>query len=310
MTAYPVQSFYHPPSQASQVHPSRSAHVKLATAFLHPSRPPYLLHGNKPIRSQSLSSATSLDSLKQHASTGFNAMLSSLGSSINTSDTSQSNRSQHAWISANDKANDNRLFGFDEEESSSALEDEYKLHSDDTVGYQDMYSIHPEGILTLHRCWVTKLTVKKREHTRVVEKIDLNVKQEDIAEWAVARKTDWKEVKIAFPEGTELTKRHRPWLSFAEINTYPSYEIPLWAYTQFSFQTFTKHDKELEEALWNQDEIPPTEIVSVRLNMPEPYSSRIDRVNKTMTRTANQGEENLDDACAELEGGLAGRPRR
>lgn len=302
MTAYPVQSLYYQSSRGPQLHPSKGMHVKLATAFLHPSGTPYLIHANKTNRSQSLSSATSFGSLKQHASTSFNAMLSSLGSTMNSNDPVQTGRSQHTvWTSAKDKASDNRLFGFDEEESPSALDDDYKLHSEDTVGYQDMYSIHPQGILTLHRCWITKSTVRKREHTRVVEKIDLNVKQEDVAEWPVARKTDWEQVKVAFPEFTE-TRRRRPWLSFAEINTYPSYEVPLWAYPQFSFQTFTQQGKELEEALWSQDEMPSTETVIVRRDMPEPYSSRVDRVNKTMTRTANQGEENLDDACAELEG--------
>jgi hypothetical protein len=37
--------------------------------------------------------------------------------------------------------------------------------------------------------------------------------------------------------------------------------------------------------------------------MPEPISSRIDRVKKTSTRIAdNNAEENMDDALAELEG--------
>ncbi|KAI9307453.1 hypothetical protein BJ944DRAFT_176517 [Cunninghamella echinulata] len=102
---------------------------------------------------------------------------------------------QRDWTWAKDKSNDNRMFGFDEEESTLDDDSATKIINDST-GYQDVYSFHPTGVLTLHRLWVTKSMVKKRVQGRTVGKWDLSVKEEDIAEWQIARNLDWQEVTI------------------------------------------------------------------------------------------------------------------
>lgn len=295
--------------------------AKLATTFLLQTKTPYLAQGTKSghmSRAKSGTNLTSFGSFKQQASSSLGSMLSSLGSSIGSStDSSASSfpsvRPQRSWTSANDRLSDNRLFGFDEEESPG-VDDESRpgYYYNEHIGYQDIYSIHPQGVLTLHRCWISSSVVRKREHARTVEKLDLSVKHEDVAEWPMARTAEWDQVKVPLlPEDEKATKttattKSRPWLAHAEIMTYnAAEEPPLWALSQFRFETYTENQATLAHKLWRTGEVPETETVNMRRDMPEPYTSRIDRVNKTNTRIASQGEENLDDALAELEGNSA-----
>ncbi|KAI8334816.1 hypothetical protein BC941DRAFT_432220 [Chlamydoabsidia padenii] len=131
----------------------------------------------------------SLASLKSQASTLVSQVSSYLPSSTSTQRLGD-------WTSAKDKTSDNRMFGFDEEESSLDNEDTVTKMTNDNTGYQDLYSFHPQGILTLHRLWVTKTLVRKKVQGRTVGKWDLSVKEEDIAEWQIARSLDWPTVGI------------------------------------------------------------------------------------------------------------------
>ncbi|KAI8058653.1 uncharacterized protein B0P05DRAFT_559344 [Gilbertella persicaria] len=196
-------------------------------------------------------------------------------------------------------AHETLVFGFDEEYDDAA-----KMINDE-IGYQDMYSFHPDGVLTLHRCWVAKTVIKKRENGRVLEKLDLSLKEEDVAEWRVARNADWDQVKFnkKKPKQQESLPPKKTWLSNAEITTYMPDEPALWTYHQFSFQTY--HTKDLPSIL-NAGNIPTTDTMIMLKGMPEPVSSRMDRVSKTTTRiTNNNAEENMEDALAELEDNIS-----
>ncbi|KAI8997738.1 hypothetical protein BDB01DRAFT_772246 [Pilobolus umbonatus] len=293
--------------------------AKLTCMFLSASQSPYLVNNSvyktskfiQPPHTASsmntkgvqMTSSNSLNSIKQQAS----SMLSSFGSSMSNIPYLPQQPRSHQW-NINDKVNDTLMFGFDEEYDDAA-----KMMNDE-VGYQDVYSFHPGGILTLHRCWVGKTVVKKRENGRNFEKLDLSLKEEDVAEWKVARSSDWEEVRIPIDISTTIKKTKRKsmkaragnklWLSNAEITPYSvSDESALWFHDQFSFQTYK--DKNLKQTLLS-GHIPATETLVLLKGMPEPVSSRIDRVRKTTTRIANDSlEENMDDALAELEDNLS-----
>ena len=321
---------------------TKDPRAKITSMFVTATKSPYLVNNssvyNKNTNVSELTSPSSTNNavgaIKQQAT----SMLSSFGSSMshlpylpNQHTQAQHQNQKTKW---NDK-NDTLMFGFDEEYDDSA-----KMINDE-IGYQDLYSFHPDGVLTLHRCWVAKTVVKKRENGRNIEKLDLSLKEEDVAEWRVARNGDWDQVKMiptletseeeetgspptspqqpkkknkkgvksatpGTPLATDLSKpasTKKLWLSNAEITTYASTsdDPPLWTYHQFSFQTF-KETKDLQRVL-NAGLLPGTDTMVMLKGMPEPVSSRIDRVRKTSTRIANDNEEeNIDDALAELEG--------
>ncbi|CAO3639624.1 unnamed protein product [Cunninghamella blakesleeana] len=148
------------------------------------------------VTSSSLPPPATLTSIKNQASTLVSQVSSYLP------------HTQRDWTWAKDKSNDNRMFGFEEEESSLDDDTATKMINDST-GYQDVYSLHPTGILTLHRLWVTKSMVKKRVQGRMVGKWDLSVREEDIAEWQIARNSDWEEVKIPIhTSSSSYLKKH------------------------------------------------------------------------------------------------------
>lgn len=147
------------------------------------------LYSNAPASSTppTYPTTASLASLKSQASTLVSQVSSLLPTPQRTTD----------WTSAKDKTSDNRMFGFDEEESSFLdNEDSVAKMTNDNTGYQDLYSFHPQGFLTLHRLWITKTLVRKKVQGRTVGKWDLSVKEEAIAEWQVARSLDWPAVEI------------------------------------------------------------------------------------------------------------------
>ena len=196
--------------------------------------------------------------------------------------------------------NDTLMFGFDEE-----YDDSVKTVNDE-VGWQDIYTFHPNGILTLYRCWITKAALKKREGSKNIS--DLSVRKESIAEWKVARNIDWKQVQLKIDSNFAEKKREKKkkddkrlfWLSNAEISTYSSDELPIWSQRQFIFQTYKELPCNNTSGI-----IPATNTLLMPKEIPEPISSRMDRVRKTMTRLTNDTvEENMDDALAELEGNL------
>ncbi|KAI9256468.1 hypothetical protein BDA99DRAFT_516465 [Phascolomyces articulosus] len=195
----------------------RQPRAKLASIFLLPSKSPYLVNVSRANLQRNTdnyaASSSSFKAFKQQASSSLGSMLSSFGSSISSTDSSsslsarqqQQQNNTAPWTSAHDKLSDNRLFGFDEEELSAVDDDSRLLQDDKNIGYQDIYSIHPRGILTLHRCWISKSVVRKREQARTIEKLDLVVKQEDVAEWAMARTAEWEQVKIPLTTTTPTT---------------------------------------------------------------------------------------------------------
>ncbi|KAI9483370.1 MAG: hypothetical protein EXX96DRAFT_557957 [Benjaminiella poitrasii] len=335
--------------------------AKLTTMFVTVTKSPYYYlinnsNSQSPHHSNNTSS-TSLDgimtnyqplvgTIRQQAT----QMLSSFGSSMSNnllSSGSQQGTASNTKVQSNlnngSANNDNALmFGFDEEYDDATTK---MMNDGEDIGYQDLYSFHPDGILTLHRCWITKTVIKKREKGRNVEKLDLSVKEEDVAEWRVARSSDWEEVKwtvptpdaILQPTTTTSQKEESPthkkrqkkspvvpkeenqdtshtqkkkkvvWLSNAEIATYGialAEDPPLWTRHQFSFQTYQAHQD--LKSLLDADVIPNTNTMILLKGMPEPVSSRIDRVSKTTTRIANHHvEENIDDAIAELEDNIS-----
>lgn len=299
----PTPPHYIPPVTVPRTSSSnnKEPRAKITCAFVTATKSPYLVNNSHIYQKGSSSDTSSLPqtSIKQQAT----SMLSSFGSSMShipylPNGQQQQQQQKTKW---NDKS-DTLMFGFDEEYDDSA-----KMINDE-IGYQDLYSFHPDGILTLHRCWVAKTVVKKRENGRNLEKLDLTLKEEDVAEWRVARNSEWEQVKLNLVE-TPVKKPNKPhhpkklWLSNAEITTYANVhdEPPLWGLHQFSFQTFEKLG-DLQRIL-NAGIIPPTETMIMLKGMPEPVSSRIDRVRKTTTRIANDNvEENMEDALAELEG--------
>ncbi|KAI9262001.1 hypothetical protein BY458DRAFT_515538 [Sporodiniella umbellata] len=185
------------------------------------------------------------------------------------------------------------IFGFDEE-----YEDSVKINDD--VGSHVLYTFHPSGLLTLHRCWVAK-TLRKRESGK--ERLDLSMKKESMVEWSVARHSDWGQVHRSMETNKAAsTKEKKPhkkpsWLSNAEISTYALQEQPLWSQSQFTFQTFK---------VYTPGDLPITETLVMPKEMPEPISSRMNRVKNTNT-SVEQGimEENIEDALAELEDNLS-----
>ncbi|CAO0790042.1 unnamed protein product [Mucor circinelloides] len=177
---------------------SKEPRAKIVAMFVTASKSPYLVNNsvyksnllshNSLSSNSDLPNANPLGSIKQQAT----SMLSSFGSSMShlpympTSGSQQSKK----W-DKNNSSSDTLMFGFDEE-----YDDSTKMINDE-VGYQDMYSFHPDGVLTLHRCWVAKTVVKKRENGRTLEKLDLSLKEEDVAEWRVARNADWDQVRLS-----------------------------------------------------------------------------------------------------------------
>lgn len=298
----PTPPHYIPPPTIPRTNTNKEPRAKITCTFVTATKSPYLVNNShvyngKSVPTSESSSPSNTPSIKQQAT----SMLSSFGSSISHIPylPNQQQQQKTKW---NDKS-DTLMFGFDEEYDDSA-----KMLNDE-VGYQDLYSFHPDGILTLHRCWVAKTVVKKRENGRNLEKLDLSLKEEDVAEWRVARNGDWDQVKLSL-DPKEPTKKEpsikntkKLWLSNAEITTYASIhdDPPLWTHHQFSFQTFEKQN-DLQRIL-NAGIIPSTNTMIMLKGMPEPVSSRIDRVRKTTTRIANDNvEENMEDALAELEG--------
>lgn len=360
---------------------NREPRAKITAMFVTPTKSPYLVNNSNifmnkgtsttggatttttaTTTSTALSSESSTTpsspmnyggSIKQQASN----MLSSFGSSMShlpylPQTTKTSNTKWSSQGGGQDKS-DTLMFGFDEE-----YDDSTKMMNDE-IGYQDLYSFHPDGILTLHRCWVGKTVVKKRENGRNIEKLDLSLKEEDVAEWKVARNADWDQVKLPLspalggtspasasteestteeglgsaPSSPPLqsrkknaatTKKQQPkqpelpstplykppainkklWLSNAEITTYASHTgNELWTHHQFSFQTYKeKNGSELQKIL-TSGLIPSTDTMIMLKGMPEPVSSRLDRIKNTNARITNdKAEDNMEVALAELEG--------
>lgn len=317
-----------------------AARAKLITTFLSTTKPTYLFRGNQPdpkrrnssSQKQSIVNMNTLASLTSPSLQNIRDKASSLGSMISNLSgangqsyvSQQKNRS--SWISANDKSNDNRVFGFEEEETT--LEDDATKVIGDEIGYQDMYSFHPSGIMTLHRCCIATGITRRRENGRVVERIELSVREEDIAEWRVARGQDWEEIKLPLespanpsacknghdaPVKSKKSRKHskkddraHSWLSNAEISTYPVTpdDHNLWSLPQFSFQMYEEADNKKVQEIFAGGKVPSTHRLVIKRDMPEPISRRVGRVNKTMARTAqNEEDGNLDEALAELEGG-------
>ncbi|KAI9248359.1 hypothetical protein EDC94DRAFT_625046 [Helicostylum pulchrum] len=291
-----------PPITSSRSTINKERRAKITSMFVSATKVPYLMNNSHIYNAKSMNenaNNASVGSIKQQAT----SMLSSFGSSMShlSYSPSQGQAQKSKW---NDKS-DTLMFGFDEEYDDSA-----KMINDE-IGYQDLYSFHPDGILTLHRCWVVKTVVKKRENGRNLEKLDLSLREEDVAEWRVARNSDWDQVKLPLEPTTKKKKpvykknSKKLWLSNAEITTYASVpdDAPLWTQHQFKFQTFK--EKDLQRVL-NAGIIPATETMVMLKGMPEPVSSRIDRVRKTTTRIANDNvEENMEDALAELEDNIS-----
>ncbi|ORX50916.1 hypothetical protein DM01DRAFT_1337518 [Hesseltinella vesiculosa] len=266
----------------------------------HPSLPPSM-------------PAASLTSFRQQASTLVSQVSSYLPQAA-----------QKDWSWSREKSNGDRVFGFDEEQS--ALEDDLtttKIINDHT-GYQDVYSFHPTGYLTLHRLWITKSLVKKRVQGRLVGKWDLTVREEDVAEWQVARGPQWDQVKppvqaaakephcLSTSASAASSGNTISWLSHAEIMTYAPTKPPLWAFSQFSFQVYqgvssptTSASSKSKQPL--QPLVPPSQPVVVRADTPEPYASRLTRVGMTnaKARSVDADDQYMDDALAELEENLS-----
>ncbi|KAI8643803.1 hypothetical protein BD408DRAFT_384881 [Parasitella parasitica] len=333
-----VSSMMPPPSAFVSRNTAKEPKAKIIAMFVTASKSPYLV--NNSVYKSSLSSHTSLSSnsdspnanplgsIKQQAT----SMLSSFGSSMSHIPYMPTSSSQQSKKWDKNSGSDTLMFGFDEE-----YDDSTKMINDE-IGYQDMYSFHPDGVLTLHRCWVAKTVVKKRENGRMLEKLDLSLKEEDVAEWRVARNVEWDEVRLSVdsasscspPEETSPephannqkkkknkqssnsqknafavdTRKKKLWLSNAEITTYTNDEPALWTRHQFIFQKY-QETKDLQRLL-HAGIIPNTDTMIMLKGMPEPVSSRIDRVKNTTTRIANDSaEENMEDALAELEDNIS-----
>lgn len=322
----------------------KAARAKLITTFLSTTKPTYLFRGNQtsPKRQNSsgpkpgIVNLNSLASITSPSLRNIRDKASSIGSMITNfsgtngqhqSSSQQKGRTSSSWISPSDKNNDNRVFGFEEEETT--LEDDATKVIGDEIGYQDMYSFHPNGIMTLHRCCIATGIVRRRENGRMVERIELSVREEDIAEWRVARALDWDEIKLPLEtpavssahangkkghhEPNKSKKAHarqvqltnHTWLSNAEISTYPVTpdDHNLWSLPQFRFQMYEETDSKKLHDLLASGKIPPTKRLLIKRDMPEPISRRVGRVNKTMARSAKSNEDgNMDEALAELEG--------
>ena len=359
---HPAYSSHSPPYIVSHpisptpftTEPSKTVvRAKLITTFLSTTKPTYLFRGNQSGAKRQNSSSTkqsivnmnTLASLTSPSLRNIRDKASSLGSMISNlsganGQNAQPQKGRASWINPNDKNNDNRVFGFEEEETT--LEDDATKVIGDEIGYQDMYSFHPNGIMTLHRCCIATGIARRRENGRVVERIELSVRQEDIAEWRVARGSDWEEIKLPLEnsptvassngvkddeasknkqlEDTLSSKKKKKnggggikanpsnthaWLSNAEISTYPVTpdDHNLWSLPQFSFQIYEEQDYKKIQGIFASGKVPSTNRVIIKRDMPEPISRRVGRVNKTMARSAQHEEDgNLDEALAELEG--------
>ncbi|KAI8886992.1 hypothetical protein K501DRAFT_213041 [Backusella circina FSU 941] len=273
------------PLNESDEPPSREPRAHVSTLFVRIPKASTILQSTV---------SSSLTAPRQEQSLG-SMMLSSLGSSL-----------PPKWM----KSNDPLMFGFDDEELD---DDDDKMMSDE-MGYQDIYSFHPDGFLTLHRCWVAKVVVRKRESHRVFDKTDFSIKEEDVAEWRVSRNSEWDQVMM--PSVAKAPSRYDPevapppqkrWLSNAEINTCAD-RPALWTHQQFSFQTYNDTGNELQRLL-GAGRVPPTNKIVMLKGLPEPISSRLDRVKKMSSRITTLGDddmnENLDDALAELEDNIS-----
>ncbi|KAI7855922.1 hypothetical protein BDC45DRAFT_567880 [Circinella umbellata] len=311
--------------------------TKLATHLLPMSKTPHLLNNS--------AKRAPLSFWKSHVSNLLTNKTSSLSASIGNSTTDVTSDSylsyDNAWSTTSVDQNDNnRMFGFDEEERQEKGHYYDNTRSSVTTntttttvgdGFQDIYSIHPEGILTLHRYWLKQTMVKRRENGRAVEKLELNVKEGDIAEWNVAQKPDWNQVRMMKKKkhNRQQQQQHQQtgWLSYAEITTYDSdFEKPLWDrryYPHISFHTFieqengmlsgnnttdsendnNKHNgayNDYAKMYFNSPFVLPTVQLYFTQDVPEPYASRIDRVGRT-SAASRDGTLLLDDALAELE---------
>lgn len=229
----PIQSPSQPYNEltSSTTKPLRA---KLATAFLEPSRTPYLFHtghgrslvpasasvngaagtAKPPVakaKKSPLSGATASSSVTTPAPP-FNQMrrLSpTFTSLLSTTVSAASGVHQRArtWaFSGSDRGAGDRVFGFDEEtgDDPAVEEGSQKKNGEsaaEEIGYQDLLSFHPGGTLTLHRCWVGIGATKRREGSRVIETKELIVWEEDVAEWKVVRRAEWEEVKISMEVG-------------------------------------------------------------------------------------------------------------
>ncbi|KAG2175203.1 hypothetical protein INT44_007691 [Umbelopsis vinacea] len=323
----------------------KTARAKLITTFLSTTKPTYLFRGNQttPKRQNSSSpkpgmvNLNSLASITSPSLRNIREKATSLGSMITSfsgsngqhqSPSPSSKGRPSSWISPSDKNNDNRVFGFEEEETT--LDDDATKVIGDEVGYQDMYSFHPNGIMTLHRCCIATGIVRRRENGRMVERIELSVREEDIAEWRVSRALDWDEIKLPLeisavnssqgkkgPQESNKSKKaharqvqstNHTWLSNAEISTYPVTpdDHNLWSLPQFRFQMYEETDSKKLHHTLNSGQVPPTKRLLIRRDMPEPISRRVGRVNKTMARSSKNNEDgNMDEALAELEDNLS-----
>ena len=259
--------------------------VRLATLFLPVTKIPYHHDRNQQKGSSSPYSSSGLPWLKNQAN--------QLGQMLPTG-------MMDAAIGRRRWSDDARIFGFDEEQQQE--EEDRPL----AMAHRDLFSIHPDGILTLHRCCMTETLVQTREHGRAVERLELITKESDVAEWHVARYPNWDQVKQSLEKASSSTtvSKHG-WLSCAEIATYDnsSLEQPIWMAPGFSMHVFT--GDAIGEQL-NQGTIPPTQVLDFKRDMPEPYNIRVNRVGKTSVAIASkegrvEGEA-LDNALNELKG--------
>ncbi|RUS18596.1 hypothetical protein BC938DRAFT_475936, partial [Jimgerdemannia flammicorona] len=321
------------PSQllTDQTTVSKQLRAKLVTAFLEPKRNPYRFHTGhgRTLVSTAATSNSSTGSPKlvpkksslptaavgvatvpgpfpKRRSAAFNSLLST-ANGVHL-------RAKSWAFSGSDKGANDRMFGFDEETGDEQAADEAanRRNSEQPVeetGHQDVFSFHPSGILTLHRCWVSVAT-RRREGTRVVETRELNVGEEDVAEWRLVRGPDWGEVRVVMePPKKDLdlvSKAPHPsaklrrsgstssctslasnngiphtsaaganggglWLANAELATYYVHDTPLWLSPQFSFQTYVPKDYDLAV---HEGRVPNTSRVVIRREVPEPYGNK------------------------------------
>lgn len=285
-----IESPITPPPFLSALSSTPDTAVRLATLFLPVTKIPYHHHRQK-------ESSSGLPWLKNQAS--------QLGQGMMDAATGR-----RRW------SDDARIFGFDEEQQQQQEEEDRPL----AVAHRDLFSIHPDGILTLHRCCMTETLVRTREHGRAVERLELVTKQSDVAEWHVARYPDWAQVKQPLvlvkttPSSSKITTAATTtaaghgWLSCAEITTYDINNMeqpPIWMTPGFTMHIFSGGDKEVKEQ-FKEGMIPETKILDFKRDIPEPYNIRVNRVGKTSIAIASkegriEGEA-LDNALSELKG--------
>lgn len=250
--------------------------VRLATLFLPVTKTPYHSQQQQQQQQKESSSAYSIPWLRNQATGMMDAAIG-----------------RRRW------SDDARIFGFDEEQQQ---EDEDRPLA---VAYRDLFSIHPDGILTLHRCCMTETLVRTREHGRAVERLELVTKESDVAEWHVARYPDWAQVKQSLAHSSTTTNSKHGWLSCAEITTYDinQMEQPMWMTPGFNMHVFTGDN--VEEQL-KEGNLPETQVLDFKRDMPEPYNIRVNRVGKTSIAIASKEgriqDEALDNALNELKG--------